>query len=182
MRGSCAGADPIARWGPMATLGAAICNVLCERWSGLAPVTKPHAGLTTIARQPGWGKRRALMNQDTCLSVNRWGSTWAGTPAWAGPPQAGTPPGQVHSPGRYTNPPPGQVHTPHPPTTVHARIRSASGRYASHWNAFLLLSTFVVVLGTGKTELPDPLSSIIAEMFLIVRLSKNFKIYFHLRV
>ena len=47
-------------------------------------------------------------------------------------PQAGTPPWQVHSPGRY---PPGRY--PPLPTTVHAGIRSTSGRYASYWNAFL---------------------------------------------
>ena len=86
---------------------------------------------------------------------------WASTPSWAG-----TPSGHVHplppgrytpSPGRYTPlagrpppavAPPGQVHpqgcTPpgqiHPPAIVHARIRSTKGRYASHWNAFLLYS------------------------------------------
>ena len=41
-------------------------------------------------------------------------------------PLAGTFPRQVHPPGRYTL-----------PATVHAGIRSTSGRYASHWNAFL---------------------------------------------
>ena len=59
---------PLLGGDQMATLGAAICNALCERWSGLAPVTKPHAGLTTVARQPGWGKRLALMNHDTSIS------------------------------------------------------------------------------------------------------------------
>ena len=53
-------------------------------------------------------------------------------------------PGQVHpSLGRY-NPqavqPPPRAGTPpgsYTPTTVHAGKRSTSGRYASHWNAFL---------------------------------------------
>ena len=44
---------------------------------------------------------------------------------WTATPQADTPPGRHH---------PGQTHPPHP---VHAGIRSKSGRYASHWNAFL---------------------------------------------
>ena len=65
---------------------------------------------------------------------------WAGTPplgrytprpqcmlGYGQQPQTGTTPLS-----RYT--PPGQVH---PPATVHAGIRSTSGRYASHWNAFL---------------------------------------------
>ena len=55
--------------------------------------------------------------------------------------QAGTPPGR-YTPGRY---PPGQVHPPvryNTPCPVHAGIRSTSGRYASHWNAFLFLITF----------------------------------------
>ena len=46
--------------------------------------------------------------------------------------------GQV-PPGRYT---PGQVHPPgrySPSPSVHAWIRSTSGRYASYWNAFLFL-------------------------------------------
>ena len=63
----------------------------------------------------------------TCLSVH-----WGGVP------------GQVHSragtpPGRYTP----RADTPPwagtPPTTVHAGIRSISGRYASHWNVFLFV-------------------------------------------
>ena len=64
------------------------------------------------------------------------------------PPQAGTPTGQVHPLGRYTpcagTPPfagtPPWVGTP--PLgryTCHAGIWSTSGRYASYWNAFLLL-------------------------------------------
>ena len=36
--------------------------------------------------------------------------------------------------------PPGQVHTP----TMHAGIRSTSGRYASYWNAFLFHFKFSV--------------------------------------
>ena len=64
-------------------------------------------------------------------------------------PGSGTPPGQVLP--KAGPPPPQQVHpsgagtapwagTPLPgqvPPTVHAGIRSTSGRYASHWNAFL---------------------------------------------
>ena len=34
-------------------------------------------------------------------------------------------------------PPRPEAHTPHPPCPVHAGIRLTSGRYASHWNAFL---------------------------------------------
>ena len=70
-----------------------------------------------------------------CLSTGG-GSTWAGTPLLGRytpgqvPPRAGTPSGQVHPLGRYT------------PTTVHAGIRSISGRYASHWNAFLFVGFF----------------------------------------
>ena len=86
------------------------------------------------------------------------GKTWAGTPPQVHPlgrytPQAGTPPRQVHPPGRYTpqagtptlaGTPPGRYNplVGTPPThlaTVHAGIRSISGRYASHWNAFLLI-------------------------------------------
>ena len=59
-----------------------------------------------------------------CHSVHR-GGTWAGIPQ------------QVHPTGQV---PPWES-TPWagapPPATVHARIRSTSGRYASHWNAFL---------------------------------------------
>ena len=83
------------------------------------------------------------------------GSTWAGTPR-----TRYTPPGQVHHPPDQVNPP-GQVHPPGPgthtagPGTPSGRytpragtpsgssacweIRATSGRYASYWNAFLLI-------------------------------------------
>ena len=49
------------------------------------------------------------------------------------------PPGRDPSPGRYT--PWAGTHPlgRYPRATVHAGIRSTSGRYASHWNAFLLI-------------------------------------------
>ena len=68
----------------------------------------------------------------------------AGTPLASTPPgrytsPAGTPPTQQVHPlaGTTSHPtgtPPGQVH---PPAKVHAGIRSTSGRYVSHWYAFL---------------------------------------------
>ena len=58
-------------------------------------------------------------------------------------PLAGTPP------GRYTAP--GQVH---PPATVHAGIRSTSGRYASHWNAFLYAEMFTLVQERDRDHEP----------------------------
>ena len=78
-----------------------------------------------------------------------------------------TSPRHVHPLGRYTHLgryPPGQVHPRqvHPlgrytplgrylpractPPTMHAGIRSTSGRYASHWNAFLLCKVFTLVI------------------------------------
>ena len=58
------------------------------------------------------------------------------------PDQADTPP----RPGRHTPPdkadtPPDQADTP--PREADSSIRSTSGRYASYWNAFLLLGKFV---------------------------------------
>ena len=74
-------------------------------------------------------------------------------------PQAGTPPGRYTRPGRYPlgRYPPGQVHLQAgsryiplagtgrytPSATVHAGIRSTSGWYASHWNAFLFIKVIV---------------------------------------
>ena len=81
---------------------------------------------------------------------------WVGTPPgrytpWAGTtppdrytPWADSPPGR-YTPGTDTPPagtPRGRYTTPQtgtPPPTVHAGIRSTSGRYASHWNAFVFL-------------------------------------------
>ena len=66
------------------------------------------------------------------------------------PPQADTPPGR-HTPlDRHPLPsacwdihnPPAQYmlgHTDPPPCAVHAEMRSTSGWYASHWNAFLFI-------------------------------------------
>ena len=76
---------------------------------------------------------------------------WAGTPLGryipkqvhpqqVHTPWAGTPPAQCML--GYTLPCPvhARVHPPlPPPCTVHAGIWSTSGRYASHWNAFLLI-------------------------------------------
>ena len=95
-----------------------------------------------------------------CLSTG--GSTWAGTPppGQVHPPgrlhplgrytpQAGTSPRQVHLPAGTPTPPPGRYkpplgrYTPQagtPPATVHAGIQSTSGRYVSHWNAFLFIN------------------------------------------
>ena len=77
----------------------------------------------------------------TCLSVILF--TGRGVPGQVPSPHWG----QVHPPGRYplAGTPPGrytlppQIHPPGgtPPATVHAGIWSTSGRYASHWNAFL---------------------------------------------
>ena len=68
----------------------------------------------------------------TCLSVIlfRRGEYLGRYPLGRYTPWAGTSPGQVYPPSRYT---PGR-YTPH---AVHAGIRSTSGRYASHRNAFL---------------------------------------------
>ena len=68
------------------------------------------------------------------------------------PPAGGrTPPDQAdHPPGRREEPPPGPADTPldqadppgreNPsPREADSRIRSTSGRYASYWNAFLLM-------------------------------------------
>ena len=68
------------------------------------------------------------------------------------PPPSRYPPGQVHRPGQVH---PLQVHPPagtspynqvHPLCTVHAGIRSTSGRYASHWNAILFIIPFRLLL------------------------------------
>ena len=59
------------------------------------------------------------------------------------PPGADTPPEQTHPPGPDT-PQSRHAHTPRPDTPPEADsgIRSTSGRYASYWNAFLLLTVF----------------------------------------
>ena len=69
----------------------------------------------------------------------------AGTPTPLGRynPSGQTPPGR-HPQGRYT--PPGQTPLPRADTplcAVHAGMRSTSGRYASHWNAFLFLNNIL---------------------------------------
>ena len=65
----------------------------------------------------------------------------AGTPPAGTPPRQVHPPGQVNPPGRYT---PQGRYTPRAgtPPTVHAGIRSTSGRYASYWNAFLFTALY----------------------------------------
>ena len=80
-----------------------------------------------------------------CDSVHRGGSTWAGAPP------AGTPPGRYTPLGRYTFPQSGtppRAGTPRrqvppagtpPGSSTCWEIRATSGRYASYWNAFLLV-------------------------------------------
>ena len=122
-------------------------SYLLEYVSG-ATVCLCHQYLVTVRKRSlGQGNIFAPV----CHSVHR-GGTWAGTPLgrytsradtppWAGtpwqvPPKQVTPPagklpGQVR-PGRYIP----QAGTP---PTVHAGLRSTSGRYASYWNVFLVL-------------------------------------------
>ena len=68
----------------------------------------------------------------------------AGTSLWAGTPPGRYTPWQVHLPGQVHTPwvgTPPRACTSHlagtPLCTVHAGIRSTSGWYTSHWNAFL---------------------------------------------
>ena len=63
-----------------------------------------------------WGK---VIFLHLSVVLFTWGSTWAGTPLGRYTLRAGTLPSD-----RY-------------PLAVHAGMRSTSGRYASHWNAFL---------------------------------------------
>ena len=119
-------------------------------------VSSQCAIITARKRSLGQGKIFAPV----CHSVHRWGrpgqvSPWAGTPPppwqvppgrytpmgryipWAGtPPWAGTLPGQVHPPWAGT-PPLGRY------SPCIAGIRSTSGRYASYWNAFLLVTNSI---------------------------------------
>ena len=61
-----------------------------------------------------------------------------GRPPWADTPQADTPhPGTRGRPPWADTPLGRHPRADTPPCTVHAGIRSTSGRYASHWNAFL---------------------------------------------
>ena len=111
--------------------------------------------------QRSWGK--VIFSQASVI-LSTGGSTWAGTP-----PRLGTPPGtrytprtrytlpdqvhlpyQVHPRTRYTprpGTPPGQVCPPRtkytPWTSACREIQATSGRYASYWNAFLLLRFLV---------------------------------------
>ena len=90
-----------------------------------------------------------------CLSVSRQTPPrqTLPPPSWADiTPQAETPLGRhptcpVHAGIHTPCPVHAGIHTPlssacwdkHPPCPVHAGIRSTSGRYAFHWNAFLLI-------------------------------------------
>ena len=87
-------------------------------------------------------------------------------------PRADTHPGQI-PPGRHPlgKHPPGQIppwadtpldrHPPakhplaRPPCTVHAGIRPTSGRYASHWNAFLFFKSSVRIIFSHIKPLSD---------------------------
>ena len=76
--------------------------------------------------------------------------SWADTPSLADTLLPGqTPPGQI--PPRQT-PRSRPLWTFTPPCAVHAGIRSTSGRYASHWNAFLPV-IFVLFLTTSVSLL-----------------------------
>ena len=55
-------------------------------------------------------------------------------PAWRAPPGWRTPPGWKTAPPGWRTPPDEE-----PPPEADSSIRSTSGRYASYWNAFLLL-------------------------------------------
>ena len=61
-----------------------------------------------------------------------------GTPPWRVPPPDQVPPGPGTPPGRYT-----PLAGTHPPRgSACWEIRATSERYASYWNAFLLIPLF----------------------------------------
>ena len=92
-------------------------------------------------------------------SVHKGGSTWAGTPRQVHPsactPQAGTHPGRYtpqagtplvrYTPDRYT---PWEIP---PQSSACWEIWAASGRYASYWNAFLVVHYIHLECNSGTT-------------------------------
>ena len=84
-----------------------------------------------------------------------WDTLPGQTPPWVDPLWADTPPGRhpppwADTPGQtphWADTPPGQTH----PCAVHAGMHSRSGRYASHWNAFLLEAIFPFVQRLSKS-------------------------------
>ena len=89
----------------------------CLPHSPLPAVTPPGQTFPPPRQIPPWA--------DTPQADTLWADTpWADT-TWADNPPGQTPPCPVHV---WIT----------PPRPVHAGIRSTSGRYASHWNAFLL--------------------------------------------
>ena len=104
------------------------CLSVCPRGGVSAPL---HAGIhpprTRGRHPPPWDQRQTPLGRHP-PGRHPWADTphpgTRGRPPWADTPLGRHPPGQT---------PPGQT----PPCTVHAGIRSTSGRYASHWNAFL---------------------------------------------
>ena len=113
----------------------------CSRWYG----SYSNAFLLLAATKLGQGNIFTSVCQEFCPQGGRVSaSVHAGIPPWdqAHPPRADTPPGTRHPP-RADNPP--SRDQPPPPKTrtsppgADCSIRSTSGRYASYWNAFLLL-------------------------------------------
>ena len=79
--------------------------------------------------------------------VSASATPWADTPLGRHPSSADTPSGQTPScPVDTRIHPPTQCMLGYTPfCTVHAGIRSTSGRYASYWNAFLLVILLMVM-------------------------------------
>ena len=121
--------------------------------TGRIEIEIPLARHNIYRPQRSWGK---VMFLHVSVILFTGGNTWAGPPRQVHPPGrytpcqvhpqagthwAGTPPQACSPPGRYTPQAgtPEQVHPPgkYFPATVHAGIQSTSGRYASHWTAFL---------------------------------------------
>ena len=90
----------------------------------------------------------------------RWGvchTPWPDTPL-------------ADTPGRHTHP--GQTYHPtqcmlgYTPSSVHAGIQSISARYASHWNAFLFVTEFILNIQLNNAKNHSFLSDVPVQKIL----------------
>ena len=63
------GTNPVVRWEPNGRPGGRHLQCVKQKVERPNVSNKAHAGLTTVARQPRWGKWRALMNHNICMYV-----------------------------------------------------------------------------------------------------------------
>ena len=127
-----------------------IFSSVCQEFCPQGGLPQCMLGYHPLARRPPWQGRPPSKADHPPLARQTPHSPLARRPPGkAGPPGKAEPPGKTEPPGKDTPHPPGKE------TPLHStcwEIRSTSGRYASYWNAILLIMSLISLIITKSCK------------------------------